>query len=332
MKTSSVSRVFFVSAASSGVLGLVTCRGLAELMDGSTGVTSEEGRGATFWVEVPLERTTAPAAAAAAAPAANAGASHALIVDDQEYNQVVLRGIARRLGYEAEIASHAGEVWPLIDQRVYTAVFLDWELPGLNGGEIARKLRQHPNTRDALIIATTAHDDDGIRQQCLEAQMDGFALKPFDTARIRAVLNACLSRRASRAAAATQRAARLPQSPAAESQLTLNAFEDFAAGDPTRAQQAVSLYLETLDHELATLQTAIDRNDREAVARQAHRLRSHAGLVNGVALNTAAQQVMISARDPAASNWRGLCPAVLEAASALKHAITSLRSRPNAGA
>jgi signal transduction histidine kinase/CheY-like chemotaxis protein len=316
-------------------LGLATCRSMAELMDGRVGVTSQPGEGATFWLRLPLERASPPAAFSARVPEPTAPVegARALIVDDQEYNQTVLRGIARRLGYEADVASHAGEVWPIIAQHRYSVVFLDWELPGLNGGEIARRLRRENTTRSAIIIATTAHDTDDIRQHCLEAGMDGFALKPFDTAKMRAILGQAHAQHAGRTPAA---AATSPETaaPATEPRgLTLDAFADFAAGDPARARDAVSLYLQTLAQELDALRAAMERGDRETVARQAHRLRSHAGLVNGTALNTAAQHLVQAARDPALADarWRALCPAVFAEGEALERAVTSLRTGPTAG-
>jgi signal transduction histidine kinase/CheY-like chemotaxis protein/HPt (histidine-containing phosphotransfer) domain-containing protein len=303
-------------------LGLATCRGLAELMDGQAGVSSEPGKGATFWVELSLELSPLPRPAPAAI--AVAAGTRALIVDDQDYNQAVLRGIAQRLGFTADVASHAGEVWPLIETHTYAAVFLDWELPGLNGGEIARRLRRHSHTRDAIIIATTAHDTDDIRQQCLESQMDGFALKPFDTAKLQSILNAASSQRAGRAPNETNPDA--SESPVADSRLNLNAFRYFGEGNPARASEAVTLYVATLDQEIAALREAVAGDDREAVARRAHRVRSHASIVNGIALCAAAQQLVTNARNPAASDWRVYAAPVFAEATALRASVISLQS------
>ena len=325
------------NAKASGIsgtgLGLAICRNLADLLDGKVGVTSTEGKGATFWIKIPLERTTLPVRSAKATGAngpAHTLNKRVLIVDDQEYNQVVLRGISIRLGYEAEVASHDGEVWPLIDQYRFGVVFLDWELPGLNGGEIARRLRGHSNTCNAVVIATTAHDNDEIRQHCLEAGMDGFILKPFDTSNIKRVLDEAAARRAGRATFSNTPAIRDLPSSTPSLQLTLSAFSDFAAGDPARAQQAVSLYLQTLDQEVAALNAFVVHDDREAIARQAHRLRSHAGLVNGTALNIAAQKLVLAARGESSDAWRACIQPVLDESEALKTAIKTLYAESTA--
>jgi signal transduction histidine kinase/DNA-binding response OmpR family regulator len=315
-------------------LGLAICRSVAELLDGKVGVSSEPGQGSTFWLQVPLKRAAPPHSPAVAAdpakdhlPAPNT--ADALIVDDQEYNQAVLRGIAQRLGYRTEVASCADDVWPLIERVKFSAVLLDWELPGLSGGDIARRLRQHPNTRDAAIIATTAHDSADIVQKCLDAGMDGFAAKPFDTLQLREIVNAAIVSRAGRLRAPLPTPTHPPFSQPHSGQITLTAFADFAAGDPTRARQAVTLYLETLDQEVAALSVAIGASDREGIARRAHRLRSHAGLVNGIALNTAAQKLVVAARGDSPSAWRGLTDAVFGEAAALKAEINRLAAGPS---
>lgn len=317
-------------------LGLAICRSVAELLDGQVGVSSEPGNGSTFWLQVPLKRAVLPGPPAADArpepdhlPAPNT--ADALIVDDQEYNQAVLRGIAQRLGYRTEVASCADDVWPLIERIKFSAVFLDWELPGLSGGEIARRLRQHPNTHDAAIIATTAHDSADIVQKCVDAGMDGFAAKPFDAAQLREIVSSAIASRAGRIRAPLPQTAPRQSNPPVSGPITLTAFADFAAGDPARARQAVTLYLDTLNQEVRALAAAIDANDREKIARQAHRLRSHAGLVNGVALNAAAQKLVVAARSGSPDGWRRLTDAVFTEATSLKVEINRLAAEPAAG-
>ncbi len=311
-------------------LGLAICRGLAELMDGQAGVTSAPGQGATFWIDLPLERATFRTKIAPDTGAVGLEGTRALIVDDQEYNQTVLRGMVRKLGLDADVASCAEEVWPLVERHAYSTIFLDWELPRMNGGEIARKLRSFPATRGAVVIATTAHDKDDIRQQCLEAQMDGFAVKPLDPEKLRSVLAAAKLRSTRSAILSTP--AELARASVSDTphgtELNFEAFRYFSDGDPAHAAEASTRYVSALDGELTALRNAAERGDREAVARAAHRVRSHASIVNAVVLTAAAQRVVTTARDPSSNSWNELIAPVFAAADALRTAIISRSDHP----
>src|SRR5258708_31998102 len=61
----------------------------------------------------------------------------ALIVEDEHYNQVVLKGIALELGYVPVLAGNAEQANTVLKNQTFDLIFLDWELAGLKGGEIA---------------------------------------------------------------------------------------------------------------------------------------------------------------------------------------------------
>jgi signal transduction histidine kinase/DNA-binding NarL/FixJ family response regulator len=310
-------------------LGLSICKNLAELMDGCVGVSSRPGEGTRFWLRLPLEEADAAVLAAPQETRLLPGSKgRVLIVDDQDYNQAVLQGIARRLGYLADVAAHPEQVWPLVAAQSYQVVFLDWELPTMNGGEIARRLRQNPCTQKAIILATTAHDGDEIRQQCLEAGMDGFAVKPFDTSEIRRLLSTVEAKPWRLGADLSSSLARSRD----QTELTFEAFADFAQDDASRIGTAVDVYLRILGEHLVNLRRAVEERDREATAREAHLLRSHAGLVNGRDLNQSALLLGKAARDPANDSWFALLDAVRDQATKLEEAIIALRKDRSGGA
>src|SRR5690606_23133152 len=103
----------------------------------------------------------------------------ALIVEDQDYNQLVVRRMAERLGFTPVTARNAEEAVAAFSAEPCTCVLLDWELPGLKGNDVARQLRMLPGGDAAIILVTTAHDSDDIKRAALAAGLDGFALKPL---------------------------------------------------------------------------------------------------------------------------------------------------------
>jgi len=255
-------------------LGLATCSALAELMSGGVGIESEPGEGATFYLRVPVARAGSQRAAVRAveeetnrpAPWVGSESGRALIVEDQEYNQIVMRRIAERLGFEPEIAPDAAAALAKRGGGPCAVVFLDWDLPGMKGNELAPRLREMPGGEEMIILATTAHDSDEIRRGCFEAGMDGFILKPFDEPAVVSMLAEVRTRRSREEAGAS-------------GQLNFGMFRFVGEDDPQKSAAALDQYLAMLDREWADLDGAVARADWVEAAHFAHRLRSHAGIV-----------------------------------------------------
>ncbi len=314
-------------------LGLALCKTLSELIGGCIDLISSEQNGSEFILKVALQsskkldnhKLANPSIIVRLPPV-----KRALIVDDQEYNQEVLRGISLRLGYEPFIASNSNEVLLIANEHDFGVVFLDWELPGgLNGGEIALLLRQHPNTHQSVIIATTAHENDTIRQKCLEAGMDSFALKPFNSTKLKRILQEAWSRRRGGITEEkeSQGSNNSVQTETSENEISLTAFSDYSFANPEQSNNAVDRYLDTLDEELESLHSAIRSKNAESIARVAHRLRSHSGLVNGTALNAASKELMLAARDEIEQSWQDCTASVFSEARLLKIKIVELSAQ-----
>jgi signal transduction histidine kinase/ligand-binding sensor domain-containing protein/CheY-like chemotaxis protein len=269
-------------------LGLAMCRMLAEAMDGSVGVESEAGKGSTFYVCVPLRHSAVPAKPEA--EAASGGGASVLVVEDEAYNQIVLSGIALELGYNPEVAGTVGEAASLIGAKPFAAVFVDWELPDGDGGDVSRQVRGRPNGADAVIIATTAYDNEDVRRRCRAAGMDDFLVKPYDAIQVRD----CIGRVAARRAGKTVD----PEQPRAETNgaLNLQAFQSYARRFPGKADQAQQQYLEALQQEFAALQAAARAADLKRIAAAAHRLHALGGLVGAKPLVEAARELTTRAR------------------------------------
>jgi signal transduction histidine kinase/ligand-binding sensor domain-containing protein/DNA-binding response OmpR family regulator len=299
-------------------LGLATCRALAELLGGHVAVESEPGHGATFFVTLRLkrDREPAPVAAPPAAPR-TVTSERALIVEDQPYNQLVVRRLAERLGFTAEVAPTAESALARLAQQTYAVALLDWELPDMRGDELARRIRTQPGGRDTILIATTAHDSEEVRQQCAASGMDGFALKPFELATIARLVDAAYARRSQ-------------EGPKNGVRLDLRVFSLVGCNDPEQAEQAAALYLDTLEQELESLKSALDRGDPGAVAKVAHRLKAHAGLIDATELRDLAERLRHEAVGAAPAALAGLHEALVRQAALLRERLTTWRHPPAA--
>jgi signal transduction histidine kinase/CheY-like chemotaxis protein len=317
-------------------LGLATCRVMAKALGGSIGVESEPGRGSVFFVRIPLRRAVAPGGGAPDAPAAAEAAGEgvrrgaALLVEDEPYNQTVLRGIMMTLGYEAAVASDAREAAALLDEGAFDVILLDWELPGLKGGEIARRVRLRRDGERPVIIATTGHDSDEMRRQCHAAGMDDFLLKPYDLEAIRHAIARVLHARDAGTAgddsvrAPNRRAAGpRPAGPGPAGALNLRAFEHYAAGAPEKAQEAAREFVHALDRELAALERCVRARDGDQVAQYAHRVCALGGLLGAGDFTDAARQLERLAHAGSDEQRSRALRALVGAAELLKRRLAS---------
>ncbi len=244
-------------------LGLALCKGLAEKMGGRLWLESEPGQGSCFSFSAMFTLTDAPAAAAPAslAPAPHAhGAKTALVVDDQEFNRVVLTDLLETLGFTVHNAGDGTAGLTLAGSHDFDVVFLDYNLPGLSGLDVSRGIRALPNqSARAVIMATTAFNTPEKRQQCSDAGMDAFLGKPVTMERLRTALAAAMP--AGPAPAAPR--------PAADGLANLRLLAK-KKGAPFAGELA--LFLSELEVELDLLHTAVQTEDVAATAHCAHRL------------------------------------------------------------
>ena len=101
-----------------------------------------------------------------------------LVAEDNIVNQRVSVLILKNLGYDADIAADGIEVIAAVQRQPYDLIFMDGQMPELDGYETTRRLRKDPRHRSLHIIAMTANAMHGDRERCLEAGMDDYISKP----------------------------------------------------------------------------------------------------------------------------------------------------------
>jgi PAS domain S-box-containing protein len=182
-------------------LGLAITRRLAELMGGVAGAESTEGVGSTFWFTAKLKKsdgaTIAPTAEAVDAEAEirrRYASQRILVVDDEPVNREVAQIQLEFVDLVADAAEDGAEAVEMARKNSYAAIFMDMQMPKLNGVEATRLLRQIPGYRDTPIIAMTANVFAEDKAQCLEAGMNDFLIKPFNPDEMFAVLLRSLDR------------------------------------------------------------------------------------------------------------------------------------------
>ncbi len=160
-------------------IGLTLVRTLVELHGGSVTVQSPGlGLGSTFQVRLPLAPGVAAPVSAAGDPAVPAGPQlRVLVVDDNHDAADSIAEILRMYGHEAGVAYHADEAMQLAAVFAADLILLDLGLPGIDGFELARRLRcVLPAT--TRLVALTGYGSDDDRRRTHAAGFDEHLVKP----------------------------------------------------------------------------------------------------------------------------------------------------------
>ncbi|WP_420329818.1 response regulator [Spirulina subsalsa] len=169
-------------------LGLALTKRIVELHGGQVGLTSEEGVGSCFMIDLPYEAgQTIPEQ-----PPANLGGQAndleikspgessplLLLAEDNEANISTISSYLTAKGYRIELAKNGQEA---INQAVALSpdlILMDVQMPGMDGLEAMKRMREMPELATTPIIALTALAMDSDRDRCLQAGADEYLSKP----------------------------------------------------------------------------------------------------------------------------------------------------------
>lgn len=207
-----------------------------------------------------------------------------LLTDDNLINQKVALRLLRQMGYAADVAGTGREALAAVERQPYDVVFMDVQMPEMDGIEAARHIRlfeQGSPSREAVtIVAMTANAMLGDREKCLAAGMNDYLAKPVRPEAMQEMLLRCATGRKRSAeakvpAAPLDRDVQVPtDGPLAEDELRppidLDRLREFSAYDDAAMRELGTLYLEQTAQQIARLRQAYDDGKIEEVRRLAH--------------------------------------------------------------
>jgi signal transduction histidine kinase len=180
-------------------LGLAITKELVALMGGQLSVTSKQGTGSTFRVELELAASTASPSVPAARPGAGAGdrrlaGLHLLVPEDNPVNLQVAVAMLEGMGARVDCAHDGTQAVAQCRDGRFDALLLDCQMPGMDGYEAARRIRAE-GARSMPIIAVTANAMAADRDLCLAAGMNDHLAKPLSREALAAIVLKWVPRR-----------------------------------------------------------------------------------------------------------------------------------------
>lgn len=289
-------------------LGLSISKQLIELMNGSIGVTSEQGKGSTFWFNLVLDHDTN----------INIKTNHIspnlknensgykiLVAEDNPVNQQFAKALLKKLNYDADIVANGELAVQALDQKHYDLILMDCQMPVLDGYEATKKIRNHTNDsiKDIPIIAMTANALTGDRDKCLQSGMSDYLSKPVRPNDLSAMLAKWLTNKIQKNVLS------FPQSEAKKQQainieikkqITLN--KDHLSSlhdpdDPYFVRNLIKIYKKSSQEIVDKIDISIQNNNFEKVAIYAHSLKSSSANIGAEQLSQVCAQLEKAAKN-----------------------------------
>jgi signal transduction histidine kinase/CheY-like chemotaxis protein len=167
-------------------LGLTITQQHVARLDGTLKVTSEPGKGSCFHVQLPgWEDTISPPKRAATRKERVIGLApdhpevRVMVVEDHPESRELLATLLRETGFRVTVAASGEQALALLEHEKPQLIWLDWRLPGIDGSEVARRIRARPDGSDIRIVALTASAFVSERKALADAGFDEVLNKPF---------------------------------------------------------------------------------------------------------------------------------------------------------
>ncbi len=185
-------------------LGLAISKQLIELMGGHITVQSTEGRGTQFFFQTIFKwkhQKKKNAQQKKLVEPHLIDKAHLLVVEDNPINQAVAKGLLENMGVSLDLADHGEEALELLQKRDYDLVFMDLQMPVMDGYRCTELIRKDLNlslNHQIPIIAMTAHSLNEDRIKCLQAGMNDYINKPVEYNGLKQLLDLWLRKKSNK--------------------------------------------------------------------------------------------------------------------------------------
>jgi signal transduction histidine kinase/DNA-binding response OmpR family regulator len=305
-------------------LGLSIVKQLAQLMEGTVGVRSEPGQGATFWCTARLEKVLGSTREGrkrfpsrqgdvlpngdSKIPETKVTGARVLLAEDNSVNREVAVCMLEQLGCQVVAVEHGRDAVAKTECAQFDMVLMDCQMPEMDGFSATRAIRdgEQRTGGHVPIVALTAHAIAGDRERCLAAGMDDYMTKPFTQGELGKMIQQWIRRPGDEAAATSDQSKAAPVQPPSDltEQRTMQApllvlsdvpladqvLEQIRAlrrpGRPDPVAKILTSFLESSATYVSAIHQAVVHQDAEALFRAAHALKSSSAMIGAMGLSS----------------------------------------------
>jgi two-component system sensor histidine kinase/response regulator len=259
-----------------------------------------------------------------------------LVVDDNATNLAVAQGMLAKYGVTVDVAGNGQEALTALSNIRYDLVFMDCQMPVMDGYEASRQIRNESSSvvsHKIPIVAMTANAMRGDRELCIAAGMSDYIPKPVDADKLYAALKRWLPLNCVRETTGDEK-----PSPALEAETAAqksedmldqneervfdyDAFSERMMGDDELIVTVAEAFMRDMQHQVDELRRLVAEGDAQKCSAQGHTIKGAAANVGGMALSAKAKTVEKAGKDGDMDTVRETMPALESAYEALKKTI-----------
>ncbi|MGB3208884.1 MAG: CHASE2 domain-containing protein [Crinalium sp.] len=212
-----------------------------------------------------------------------------LLAEDNKVNQKVALNQLKNLGYKADVANNGQEVLEHLVKQDYDLVLMDCQMPILDGYEATEEIRrQEGNNKHTIIIALTASAMKEDLDKCITSGMDDFLSKPVRKEALLEKLEHWSNQAAKQTSQLMSDSKKIP--------LDIDLLEEFSEGDCEFVKQLLQSFIESVQENIAIIQSAIATNDVLTTLHLAHKIKGSSGNIGAKEISHLAEQLEQLAR------------------------------------
>ncbi|MBF0193463.1 MAG: response regulator [Magnetococcales bacterium] len=301
-------------------LGLTICERLVGMMGGNISVKSEHGKGSVFSFTAAFDiqpqhsvttldnlkniakndntttKLSPKIAQIESELRATIGGAKVLLADDSSINQLVGKEILEDLGLAVTVVNNGQDAVDMAKElhKNIEIIFMDLQMPILDGFEATKYLRSDPDTMNIPIVAMTAHAMIGDKERCLLAGMNDYVAKPIELDQLYACLKKCVKPRKIDKTALPQ-----PQKNKREDMNLPDALPGInienglarVAGNKRLFHELVTSFLKINISVVSEIKIALGENNRDKALRLVHSIKGTSGSIGAFGLSTSAKEL-----------------------------------------